>query len=67
MALMDVFTHFSIIRRERRGIRPEEIKPLYGRDELRLRVGKYRVLFFEDRDNNLYVITTIKPRGDVYK
>lgn len=28
MALMDVFTHFSIIRRERRGIRPEEIKEL---------------------------------------
>jgi hypothetical protein len=28
MALMDVFTHFSIIRRERRGIRPEEIKSL---------------------------------------
>ena len=28
MALMDVFTHFSIIRRERRGIRPEEIKTL---------------------------------------
>jgi hypothetical protein len=26
MALMDVFTHFSIIRRERRGIRPEEIE-----------------------------------------
>ncbi|WP_228036247.1 ABC transporter substrate-binding protein [Microcystis sp. LEGE 00066] len=26
MALMDVFTHFSIVRRERRGIRPEEIK-----------------------------------------
>jgi hypothetical protein len=26
MDLMDVFTHFSIIRRERRGIRPEEIK-----------------------------------------
>jgi hypothetical protein len=29
MALMDVFTHFSIIRRERRGIRPEEIKTTY--------------------------------------
>ncbi len=28
MALMDVFTHFSIVRRERRGIRPEEIKEL---------------------------------------
>jgi ornithine--oxo-acid transaminase len=26
MALMDVFTHFSIVRRERRGLRPEEIK-----------------------------------------
>ncbi|TRV18868.1 MAG: hypothetical protein EWV88_19590 [Microcystis wesenbergii Mw_MB_S_20031200_S109D] len=25
-----------------------DIKPLDGRDELRLRVGKYRVLFFED-------------------
>ncbi len=25
---MDVFTHFSIVRRERRGIRPEEIKNL---------------------------------------
>ena len=30
MALMDVFTHFSIIRRERRGIRPEEIKMRYA-------------------------------------
>ncbi|CAO5042512.1 Type II toxin-antitoxin system RelE/ParE family toxin [Microcystis aeruginosa] len=30
-----------------------DIKTLYGRDELRLRVGKYRVLFFEDRNNNL--------------
>ncbi len=29
MALMDVFTHFSIIRRERRGIRPEEIKIIF--------------------------------------
>jgi hypothetical protein len=33
MALMDVFTHFSIIRRERRGIRPEEIKKL-GLDKI---------------------------------
>ena len=30
MALMDVFTHFSIIRRARRGIRPEEIKKIVG-------------------------------------
>ena len=31
MALMDVFTHFSIVRRERRGIRPEEIKQIAHR------------------------------------
>ncbi len=34
MALMDVFTHFSIIRRERRGIRPEEIKRHLATDSL---------------------------------
>ncbi len=44
-----------------------DIKPLKGRLELRLRVGKYRVLFVEDRDNQTYIITTIGPRGDVYK
>ncbi|NER02386.1 MAG: type II toxin-antitoxin system RelE/ParE family toxin, partial [Okeania sp. SIO3C4] len=35
--------------------------------ELRLRVGKYRVLFMEDRENQVYVVTTIASRGDVYK
>lgn len=44
-----------------------DIKPLKGRPELRLRVGKYRVLFVEDRENQLYVITAIGSRGDVYK
>lgn len=44
-----------------------DIKPLQGRPEMRLRVGKYRVLFFEDRDAQTYVVTTIAPRGDVYK
>jgi len=34
MALMDVFTHFSIIRRERRGIRPEEIKSFIGKSSI---------------------------------
>lgn len=44
-----------------------DIKPLKGRPEKRLRVGKYRVLFFEDRETQKFVITTIGPRGDVYK
>jgi len=44
-----------------------DIKTLKGRPELRLRVGKYRVLFVEDRENQLYVITAIGSRGDVYK
>lgn len=44
-----------------------DIKSLHGRSELRLRVGKYRVLLIEDREAQTYVITTIAPRGDVYK
>ncbi|AFZ13274.1 plasmid stabilization system [Crinalium epipsammum PCC 9333] len=44
-----------------------DIKSLKGRPELRLRVGKYRVLFIEDKDNQLYVIAAIGSRGDVYK
>jgi mRNA interferase RelE/StbE len=44
-----------------------DVKPLKGRPELRLRIGKYRVLFIEDRNKQVYVVTTIAPRGDVYK
>lgn len=44
-----------------------DIKLLKGRPELRLRVGKYRVLFIEDKLNQTYVVTTIGSRGDVYK
>ncbi|OKH39391.1 plasmid stabilization protein [[Phormidium ambiguum] IAM M-71] len=44
-----------------------DIKSLKGRPELRLRVGKYRVLFREDTENQLYVVTAIGSRGDVYK
>ena len=43
-----------------------DIKSLKGRSELRLRVGKYRVLLIEDRDVQTYVITAIGSRGDVY-
>lgn len=44
-----------------------DIKPLKGRTESRLRVGKYRILFVEDAVNKLYVITAIGARGDIYK
>jgi mRNA interferase RelE/StbE len=44
-----------------------DIKALKGRSELRLRVGRYRVLFIEDRSHQMYVVTTIGSRGDVYK
>jgi len=44
-----------------------DLKPLKGRSELRLRVGKYRVLLIRDNDTQTYVITTIGPRGDIYK
>jgi mRNA interferase RelE/StbE len=44
-----------------------DIKPLKGRPEFRLRVGKYRIIFIEDRENQVYVVTRIGSRGDVYK
>ena len=44
-----------------------DIKQLKGRPELRLRAGKYRILFVEDRENQVYVVTAINSRGDVYK
>ncbi len=44
-----------------------DIKQLKGRSELTLRVGKYRILFVEDRENQVYVVTAINSRGDVYK
>ena len=44
-----------------------DVKPLQGRPEFRLRVGKYRILFVEDSENKTYVVTTIGSRGDVYQ
>jgi len=44
-----------------------DIKQLKGRSELRLRVGKYGIVFVADRANKVYVVTAINSRGDVYK
>ncbi|MDR9404329.1 MAG: hypothetical protein RI580_12905 [Halothece sp. Uz-M2-17] len=40
------------------------IKPLKGRSELRLRVVKYRILFKEDIEKQVYVITVIGSHGN---
>jgi hypothetical protein len=48
MTFMDVFAHFPILRRKRRGIQPVEIQPANGANcrqpqgELRLRGGEFR-------------------------
>jgi mRNA interferase RelE/StbE len=42
-------------------------KKLKGRDGYRLRVGDYRVLIEVQRQERLFIITNIAPRGDVYK
>lgn len=44
-----------------------DIKPLKGRSEWRLRVGDFRILYREDQENQAYIVTKIKSRGDVYK
>ena len=40
---------------------------LKGRDGYRLRVGDYRVLIQVQRQERLFIVTNIGPRGDVYK
>ncbi|MEB3193404.1 MAG: type II toxin-antitoxin system RelE/ParE family toxin [Snowella sp.] len=44
-----------------------DIKPLKGRLEWRLRVGDFRILYQEDQENQIYIVTKIKSRGDVYR
>lgn len=43
------------------------LKALTGRPEWSLRVGGLRVLLRVDREQRLFVVTLIGPRGDVYK
>ncbi|NJK69289.1 MAG: type II toxin-antitoxin system RelE/ParE family toxin [Microcoleus sp. SU_5_3] len=40
-----------------------DIKPLKGRNDWRLRVGDYRVIFIIDNENKVYFVTKIGPRG----
>ena len=44
-----------------------DLKKLKGRSGYRLRVGDYRVLIEIKREERLFIITNIAPRGDIYK
>ena len=44
-----------------------DIKPLQGRDNWRLRVGKWRVIFKIHNKEILISVIKIGSRGDVYK
>lgn len=46
---------------------PASAKRLKGREEFRLRVGDYRVLYLLDHKNNVLTICAIGHRSDVYR
>lgn len=44
-----------------------DVKPLKGRPGWRLRVGNYRVLFLVEQEKQIFLVTDIGSRGDIYK
>lgn len=44
-----------------------DIKPLKGRPEWRLRIGRWRILLRVDKTRKAIVAVAISPRGDIYK
>lgn len=44
-----------------------DVLPLKGRPGWRLRVGGYRVLFLISIEKEIYLVTDIGSRGDIYK
>ena len=47
--------------------RPQNAKSLTGRDELRLRVGKYRVIYIVKENEVDILVIKIGHRGGVYR
>ncbi|MFH1076545.1 MAG: type II toxin-antitoxin system RelE/ParE family toxin [Pseudomonadota bacterium] len=45
----------------------QNVKPLKGRPEWRIRIGQWRVLLRVDKENLVFVAVTLASRGDVYK
>lgn len=46
---------------------PSGSKRLKGRDELRLRIGEYRVLYTLDHPEHLLTVSAVGHRRDVYR
>ena len=46
---------------------PASAKRLKGREEFRLRVGDYRVLYTLEHENRLLTISAVGHRGEVYR
>jgi mRNA interferase RelE/StbE len=44
-----------------------DFKPLEGRPEWSLRIGRWRILINIDITNRTFIVTDFGPRGDVYK
>ena len=44
-----------------------DIKPLIGRSDYRLRVGKWRLLMEINEDEEVIFIRALDTRGDIYK
>jgi len=44
-----------------------DTKKMSGSDSFRLRIGKYRFLYFVDKDEVVIVIERGDSRGDIYK
>lgn len=49
------------------GIEGRDVRPLVGRTDYRLRVGKWRVLMDVDDENLAIYINRVGSRGDIYK
>ena len=43
------------------------IDALKGREEFRLKVGQYRVIYTRQDDRLIIEVVKIRPRGDIYK
>ena len=46
--------------------RPRGVRKLSGREEYRLRVGDYRILYIIDDKNNVVVVFAVGHRREVY-
>ena len=47
--------------------RPRGVKKLSGREEYRLRVGDYRILYLIDDNNRIITIRAVGHRREVYR